>query len=71
VSRFVPIATTAAALVLSFATAGSAASASQTQVTAPLLSRQSTSITRVDYDSHGHRYHHRRWDKHHRRWEYY
>ena len=69
--RFVTISTTAAALVLSFATAGSAANASQAQVTAPLLSRQSASITRADYTEHGHHYHHRRWDKHHRRWEYY
>jgi len=71
VSRFVLIATTAAAIVLSFATAGSAASASQAQATAPLLSRQSASVTRVDYYEHGRHYHHRRWDKHHRRWEYY
>ena len=70
-SRFVLLATTAAALVLSFAAAGPAASASQAPATAPLLSQQPASITRVDYSWHGHHYRHRRWDRHNRRWEYY
>lgn len=70
-SRFILIAMTAAALVLSFATAGSAASAPQAQATAALLSRQSTTATHVDYRWHGRRYNHRRWDRRRRRWYYY
>ncbi len=68
-SRFVLIATTAAALVLSFSTAGSAANAPQ--ATVPLLAPQSTDVTPADYYHNHHHYHHRRWDSHHRRWEYY
>lgn len=68
-SRFVLIATTASALVLSLATAGSAATVPL--ATIPLLALQSTGATPVDYYHNHHHYQHRRWDKHHKRWEYY
>lgn len=68
-SRHILIAVTAAALVLSFATAGSAANAPQ--ATALLLSRQSASATPVDYYYNHHHYRHRRWDPHRRHWQYY
>lgn len=68
-SRFVLIAMTATALVLSLATAGSAASAPE--ATIPVLSQQSAGVTPVYYTWHGHRYSHRRWDRRHRRWRYY
>jgi hypothetical protein len=69
VSRFVLTTMTAAALVLSLATAASAASVPLAAI--PLLAPQPTGAMPADYYYNHHHYHHRRWDKHHRRWEYY
>jgi hypothetical protein len=69
VSRFVLTTVTATALVLSWATASSAASVPL--ATIPLLASQFTGATPADYYHNHHHYQHRRWDKHHRRWEYY
>jgi Spy/CpxP family protein refolding chaperone len=69
VSRFVLTTVTATALVLSWATASSAASVSL--ATNPHLASQPTSVTPADYYYNHHHYHHRRWDNHHKRWDYY